>query len=185
MKLAMRLWQWAAIAVIAGFVQQAGAADAGKRYALERSGFIQLKVPAGWRDEIDTKSQPAVISFKPASGQPFIVSVIPAQAAEGKRAPMRSQLRDEVEQMAASIRPFAADADKVKVGEIAGIAAPAYEFSATDAAPAPGEYKFMTRGKLNVGNDVSITFTILTNAGQDDVVRAAHAMLKSATRVAK
>ena len=185
MKLAMRMWQWAAIAVMAGFVQQAGAADTTKRFALERGGSIQLKVPAGWRDETDTKSQPPVISFKPASGQPFIVSIIPAQAAEGKRAPARSQLRDAVEQMAASIRPFAADSDKVKVAEIAGSAAPGFEFAATDAAPAPGEYKFMSRGKLNVGNDVSITFTILTNDGQAAVVKAAHAMLKSATRVAK
>jgi hypothetical protein len=40
----------------------------------------------------------------------------------------------------------------------------------------------MTRGKLKVG-DVSVTFTILTNEGQDAVVRSALAMLKSASRV--
>jgi hypothetical protein len=43
----------------------------------------------------------------------------------------------------------------------------------------------MTRGKLNVGGDVSITFTILTNDGQESVIRAAQAMLKSAARVAR
>jgi hypothetical protein len=40
----------------------------------------------------------------------------------------------------------------------------------------------MTRGKLNVG-DVSATFTILTNEGQEAVIRSALAMLKSASRV--
>ena len=160
------------------------AADATKRYALERSGFLQLKVPVNWREEVDAKTQPAVISFRPAEGKPFMVSVIPAQAAEGKRVPSRTQLRDDVEQMAGAMRHFAVEGDKVKVREFAGASGPGFQFFATDAAPAAGEFKFMTRGKLNV-NDVSVTFTILTNEGQEGVVRSALAMLKSATRVAR
>ena len=35
------------------------AAEAAKRYALERSGFLQLKVPTGWSEEIDTKNAAA------------------------------------------------------------------------------------------------------------------------------
>jgi hypothetical protein len=158
------------------------AADAPKRYALERSGFFQLKVPAGWRDEVDAKTQPPVVSFRPAEGKPFLVSVIPAQAAQGKRVASRQQLRDEVEQMAAAIRHFSVEGDKVKLQEFAGASGPGFQFFATDAAPAAGEFKFMTRGKLNV-KDVSVTFTILTNEGQEAVVRSALAMLKSAARV--
>src|SRR6188508_2910647 len=81
-----------------------GAAEAAKRYALAQSGFLQLKVPAGWREEVDAQTQPPVIGFRPSAGQPFIVSVIPAQAAEGKPAPSRQELRADVEQMAGSIR---------------------------------------------------------------------------------
>ena len=158
------------------------AADAPKRYALERSGFLQLKVPAGWREEVDAKTQPSVISFRPAEGKPFMVSVIPAQA-QGKTGPSRKQLRDDVEQMAGAIRHFSVEGDKVKVQEFTGASGPGFQFFATDAAPAAGEFKFMTRGKLNV-NDVSVTFTILTNEGQEAVVRSALAMLKSAARVA-
>jgi hypothetical protein len=159
------------------------AADATKRYALERSGFLQLKVPAEWREEVDAKTQPSVISFRPAEGKPFMVSVIPAQAGDGKRAPSKQELRTEVEQMAGAIRPFAVEND-IKVKEFAGAAGPGFQFFATDSAPAAGEFKFMTRGKLNV-NDVSMTFTILTNEGQEAVVRSALAMLKSAARVAR
>ena len=165
------------------FAQPGRAADAPKRYALERGGFLQLKVPAGWREEIDAKTQPPVISFRPAEGQPFMVSVVPAQAAEGKRAPSRQELRAEVRQMAGAIQPFAVESD-IKLKEFAGSAGPGFQFLATDSAPAAGEFKYMTRGKFNVG-DVSATFTILTNDGQDAVVRAALAMLKSATRVAR
>ena len=159
----------------------AGAADAPKRYALERSGFLQLKVPAGWREEIDANTQPPVISFRPAAGQPFMVSVIPAQTADGKRAATRQELRTDVGQMAGAIKPFAVETD-IKLKEFAGAMGPGYEFFVTDAAPATGEFKYMTRGKLKV-DDVAVTFTILTNDGQDAVIRSARAMLKSAVRV--
>jgi len=172
-------------AVLAWMPMQGGAAEAAKRYALERSGFLQLKVPAGWRDEIDTGVQPPMISFKPQDGQPFMVTVIPAQAPQGKRAPPTQQLRADVEQMAEAIRHFSVEGDKIKLKHIGGPAGQGFQFFATDAAPAAGEFKYMTRGKLNVGADVSVTFTILTNDGQEGVIRAAQAMLKSATRVAR
>ena len=171
----------AALAVLA-MPAPGTAADAPKRYALERSGFLQLKVPAGWREEVDAKTQPPVISFRPEAGPPFMVSVIPSQAAEGKRAPSREELRTEVEQMAGAIRPFAVESE-IKLKEFAGTAGPGFQFFPTDSAPAAGEFKYMTRGKLKVG-DVSVTFTILTNDGQDGVIRSALAMLKS-SRVAR
>jgi hypothetical protein len=160
------------------------AEEAVKRYALEHSGFLQLKVPAGWREEIDAKSRPPIISFRPAEGKSFMVSVIPAQAAKGERVPSRKRLRDDVEQMAEAIRHFAVEGDKVKLQEFSGASGPGFQFFATDAAPAAGEFKYMTRGKMNV-KDVSVTFTILTNEGQEAVVRSALGMLKSASRVAR
>src|SRR3954471_6981156 len=180
----MRLLACGIVLASLGLPATSMSAEAPKRFALESSGFLQLKVPAGWREEIDAKTQPAVISFRPAEGKPFMISVIPAQAAQGKRAPSRQQLRDDVEQMAEAIRHFAVEGDKVKVQEFTGTSGPGFQFFATDAAPAAGEFKFMTRGKLNV-NDVSVTFTILTNDGQEAVVRSALGMLKSAARVAR
>jgi hypothetical protein len=181
-------WQmagWLLIAVAQGIAGGSYAAEPPKRYELERSGFLQLKVPAGWREEIDTGVQPPAISFKPQTGQPFIVTVIPAQAPQGKRAPSNQQLRADVEQMAEAIRHFSVEGDKIKLKHIGGAAGQGFQFFATDAAPAAGEFKYMTRGRLKVGNDVAMTFTILTNDGQESVIRAAQAMLKSATRVAK
>lgn len=181
--------QWAAFIAVAAsaaaFAGASAAAESPKRYALERSGFLQLKVPAGWRDEVDSSVKPPVISFKPADGKPFLVTVIPAQSAPRKKAPPTKHLRAEVEQMAEAIRHFSVEGDKMKLKHVKGAAGEGFEFFATDAAPAAGEFKYMSRGKLNVGNDVSITFTILTNDGQDSVVRSAHAMLKSATRTVR
>jgi hypothetical protein len=77
---------------------------------------------------------------------------------------------------------FSVEQDEIKVNEFAGTAGPGFYFFATDAAPGPGGYKFMNRGMLKVG-DLAVTFTILTNEGQDGIVRAALEMLKSAVHV--
>jgi hypothetical protein len=58
---------------------------------------------------------------------------------------------------------------------------PGFYFAATDRAPKPDEYKFLTQGVVRVG-ELSVTFTILTNDGQDAVVKQALDALKGATQ---
>ena len=55
-----------------------------------------------------------------------------------------------------------------------------YYFLATDRAPAPGEWKYLTQGAVGVGS-VLVVFTILTNDGQDDIAAAALDMVRHAT----
>jgi hypothetical protein len=162
------------------------AAGAGveKRYALSERGFFKLTVPAGWTDRIEQKSQaaPPLITFGPGQGKPFIVSVTPMwQTGAGKPELSKEELRKRVEYEAEGIRMFAVEKD-IKLKEFAGASGPGFYFFATDQAPKPGEYKFMTRGELKVG-DLSVAFTILTNVGQDEVVRAALEMLKGAAHL--
>jgi hypothetical protein len=61
---------------------------------------------------------------------------------------------------------------------------PGFYFSATDQAPRPGDYKFLTHGVLKAGG-LAVSFTILTRDGQEQIVRDALAMLKTARHVAK
>lgn len=159
------------------------AAGSEKRFALPERGFFQLSVPSGWTDQFDQNSKSPLISFRQSQGQPFIVSITPAwQTAAGKSALSREELRTEVEEMASAIHMFSVEQDDIKVNEFAGASGPGFYFFATDAAPGPGGYKFMNRGMLKVG-DLSVTFTILTNEGQDGIIRAALEMLKSAVHV--
>jgi hypothetical protein len=158
------------------------AAGPEKRYALPEHGFFQLSLPPGWTDQFDQNSRPPLISFRQTQGQPFTVAVIPAwQTKAGKPGASREELREEVERMASAIHLFAVEKE-IKVIEFAGAAGPGFYFFATDSAPKPGEYKFMTRGMLKV-SDLSVTFTILTNEGQDAIVSAALEMLKGAVHV--
>ena len=174
------LWFFACVVAVLTLPASAPAAGADRRYALAEHGFFQLSVPAGWSDQIDEKSQPPLISFRQSAGPPFIVSVTPVWQAT-RPAASRDELRAEVGRMAAAIRLFAVEQD-IKLNEFAGAAGPGFYFFATDAAPGPGEFKFMNRGMLRVG-DLAVTFTILTNEGQDAIVRAALEMLKAAVHV--
>ncbi len=175
-------WLYAVVLAVLTLPDSAPAAGVEKRYALAEHGFFQLSVPPGWTDQIDQNSQPPLISFRQGAGPPFIVSITPAWQA-AKPAATKDELRVDVGRMAEAIRPFAVEQD-IKLSEFAGAAGPGYYFFATDAAPGPGEFKFMHRGMLKIG-DLSVIFTILTNEGQEAIVRAALEMLKGAVHVAR
>ena len=74
--------------------------------------------------------------------------------------------------------PFAVEKD-IKLVEFKGASGPGFYFFATDSAPRPGEFTYMTRGVLAVG-ELSVMFTVLTNKGQDNEIEAGLAMLRSA-----
>jgi hypothetical protein len=63
--------------------------------------------------------------------------------------------------------------------EIKGVDGRGFYFTATDRAPKPGEAKYLTQGIIRVG-EISLAFTVLTNDGQEAVVRAALEMLRTA-----
>jgi len=169
----------------ASFVAAAAESPAPKRYPLPGPGFLVLKVPAGWRDKLEDQTSntaPPTISFGARQGKPFIATV-GAQWREkpGDPAPDRESVRQRAQLALESIAPFAVEKD-IKLVEFKGAFGPGFRFFATDSAPAPGEYKFMTRGVLAVG-ELTVMFTILTNEGQDSVIRDGLAMLQSAAHV--
>jgi hypothetical protein len=178
----MRTLCFCSCAMLSLMLSAAGpAAGADQRYSIAGHGFIQLSVPSSWVDQVDDKSQPPLISFRQSAGAPFIVSITPAP--RDPKAAGGDALRAEVGRMAESIRMFAVEQD-IKLNDFAGTAGPGSYVFATDASPGPGGFKFMHRGMLEVGK-LSVTFTILTNDGQDAVARAALDMLKSAVHVAR
>ena len=70
------------------------------------------------------------------------------------------------------------------VEPLTGAPGQGYHFSATDAEPKPGEFKYLSGGMLLVG-DLVVSFTILTNDGQVKAKDQALAMLKSASHIAR
>jgi hypothetical protein len=161
-------------------------ATSDRRYPLPERGYLQVQAPASWKDERRQPSEPVppTILFGPGRGTSFAVLLTPIwRPRPDVPLPAKAELRQRVERAAESIRPQAVE-KRIDVVEFQGSSGPGFYFSATDKAPKPGEYKFMTQGILSVA-ELLVTFTILTNDGRDAIVRDALEMLKSASHASK
>lgn len=154
-----------------------------KRYPLPDKTSLELGIPAGWQDEVKQgeSGTPPTIFCTPREGPRFQVLVTPIWRPRPE-VPVASaeQIRQSVQRAADQVKPQAAESYLV-VEELTGAKGPGYYFSATDKAPKPEEFKYLTQGMLLVG-ELAVSFSILTNDGQEKVRDAALAMLKSATQ---
>ncbi len=157
-----------------------------RRYELPNLDTLELPVPAGWRDEVDTPpgGVTLTIRFYPAEGAPFEVFVSPEwpepTAPEVRDA---ETLRALVRDAATRIQPQAAE-DSIEIRRLQGATGIGFYFTATDRPPQsqPQEYRIMNQGALQVGG-LTLWFTILTNDGQDAVIADALAMLQAAVHL--
>lgn len=168
------------------FVQVAqirGSDDTTRRYDLPEHGSILMKVPSEWKSEIGQPpgALPPTIRFSAAADPQFRVMITPIwQAKADKPLPDGAAVRELVQKSADQVQSQASN--KIEIKELKGGPGAGYYFLAIDPAPKPGEWKYMTQGVLRVG-DLMVTFTILTNDGQEAVIKSALEMLKGATRL--
>jgi hypothetical protein len=173
-----------AVTLLLFAITPAFAADnvAQKRYPLSGHGYFQLDVPAGWKDRVAQPSRPAppTIEFiQDQQGRSFIATIVPAWQSETNESPLdKEALRRVVEHAARGMLQHSTESEP-DINEIGGATGSGYCFSVTDKASEPGDYRFMTRGALRVG-ELTVLFTILANPGQEQVVRDALAMLQGA-----
>lgn len=171
-----------ALLVIATAVAQADT-TVSRRFTLPEHGQFVIAVPADWKGEMSQPGNrmPPTITFTPASGKPFHILMTTIWPPSKDRQPQtREQIRATVQRGVDGARTRAAEKE-LRVVEFQGRTGPGFYFSATDRAPKPDEYRFLTQGVVRVG-ELSVTFTILTNDGQDAVVKQALDALKGATQ---
>ena len=152
-----------------------------RRYELPNEDTLELKVPAGWSDELvqPQGGGPPTIEIAVSKGGPRQVFIRPEWAdPTSKDVRELPQLRDAVRDLAERIQPEALE-PYLEVRHIAGRNGVGFYFTATDRNPGAGELKFMNQGALQAG-DLTLWFTILTNEGQDTVAVEALAMLQGA-----
>lgn len=157
----------------------ASAGGMSKSYSLPNNGTFRLQVPEGWRDQVrqTTNNLPPTISFLPESGAAFEVLATAIWIQPGLTMLGATEMRNIVENSAKEVAPEAVE-EKIEIRELKGIVDIGYYFAATDKAPKPDEYKYLTQGMMRV-RDIVFTFTILTNDGQEDIVSKAISMLAS------
>jgi hypothetical protein len=152
-----------------------------RHFALPDHGVFEITVPVDWQEQIRRPPNrlPPTIKFHPKAGSSFEVLMTPLWPIEGKAPPTdAATIRKEVKSAAARVSSQAVE-KQIEVHELKGSNGTGYYFSATDKAPNPGEYKYMTQGILPVGRLV-VTFTILTNDGRDSAVTQSLKALQSA-----
>jgi hypothetical protein len=154
-----------------------------KRYALPDKTSLELTIPAGWHDEVKQgeSGTPPTIAFTPGEGARFQVFVTPIWRPRPE-VPVASaaQIRESVQRAADQLKRQVAESF-LPLEELTGAKGPGYYFSATDKAPKPDEFQYLTQGMLLVG-ELAVTFSILTNDGQAMVRDEALAMLRSAAQ---
>jgi hypothetical protein len=151
-------------------------------FELPDHGTLSLAVPEEWKAELRQPPNrlPPTITLSPRRGAPFQVlatAVWPIGATAGRVDD--ATIRSEVAAAARDAEPQSVERS-LAVKELVGLNGRGFYFFATDKAPNPGEYKYLTQGILRIGH-IGLAFTILTNDGQDGALQAALEMLRTAS----
>lgn len=152
-----------------------------RSFTLQKHGSFMLKVPASWKDSVAQPPDglPPTIMLSPKTGAQFQIAVTPIWPARPDvKSPTPDEMRSSVRQAADSVAQQAVE-KSIEIKELKGPANTGYYFAATDRAPKPGEFKYLNQGMIAV-RDLRVAFTILTNDGQDAIIKEALSSLSSA-----
>lgn len=160
------------------FALQALAAE--ERLALPGGGALVLPVPYGWKQE--RQSGPVLtLSLTPDAGNSFQVLVSPLVRPNGATVPADPESLRRLVSSGAQHALSQAVEKTLPVQDFRGGNAQGSYFSATDRAPKPGEFKYMTQGAASI-QGLPVTFTILSNSDGNAATESAFRMLKAARR---
>jgi hypothetical protein len=170
------------VAILSFFATSLAYGETSQRtFALPENGRLLMMVPTEWKSEVQQPANqtPPTIAIAPKDGPAFeiLISVIPTAS---QNADILSDASMHAKVAAAAQAALTQSVERdLPLKEIKGSSAHGFFFTATDRAPNPGEFKFLTQGMLRAGT-LALLFTILSNDGQEPVVKTALEMLGSA-----
>jgi len=157
-----------------------------RRYPVPEHGTLELNVPTPWKSEVHKtrENMPPTFILNPAKGNDFQVTISVLWGKPGEQDfNSREKVRAFVEKDGQKLLPDIAEG-KIVLQEIKGVSHSGYYYSVTDKAPNPGEYRYMTRGAIGVGN-LFLNFTILHRVRDSQAVQDALSILREAKQSAK
>jgi hypothetical protein len=157
-----------------------------KKYPIPEHGVLELNVPISWKGEVHKpqKNLPPTIIFSPKKGDDFKVLITVLWDNTGEQdfnSP--DKIRTYVQEDGQKILPKAVET-KLLVQQMRGVNNTGYFFSLTDKAPNPGEFRYITRGGMAVGN-LLLNVTILYRVGDSQSVKDALSVLREARQISK
>lgn len=150
------------------------------RVSVPGGGDLVFSMPDGWRST--TRSGPVpTVSLTPASGAAFQVLVSPLVATDGRLAAASPDaIRHFVESAANEAKAQSVERS-LPIQSFGSAQVQGNYFSATDRAPKPGEFKYLSQGAMSVSG-LPVGFTILSNDKPQAAVEPALRMLGAARR---
>jgi hypothetical protein len=159
----------------------AGAAPLPEQFVLPNHGTLVLNVPSDWKANVKTPAgdSPQTILIAPKNGAALRMLLTPIWGDASRALPDDAKIRSVVTSAAKGAESGSAESS-VAVRNIVGPNTRGYYFYATDKAPAAGEWKYVRQGTIKTG-DIVLTFTILTNDGQQANAKTALNMIRHAS----
>jgi len=159
---------------------------AARKYPIPEYGTLELNVPTSWKDKAHKlqEKMPPTIIFNPATGDDFQITVTVMWSKKGEKGfNSPDKVRAMIEKDGQKLLSKTVET-KITLQEIKGASSTGYYFLITDKAPEPGEYRYMTRGGIGIGN-LLLSATILHRVKDSESVKEALSMLREARQVLK
>ena len=145
------------------------------RVSFPDGGAVVFAAPSGWKaGQADSKW---TVSITPEVGNSFQVLLSPIGVRDAPHIDAESLRR--LVGMSAERALTQSVETSLPLHDLKGPDVRGTYFSATDRAPGPGEFKYLTQGAMAVGGR-AVAFTILSNGGPRPSVEPALRMLQSA-----
>jgi len=148
------------------------------RYENPLYGELHFTVPESWKSshEKSFERQTETIIFTPKSGNSFQLMIDPLA---GRKIPPQDQVTIE-EQVERSGKRLLSNAKEkqLKILELKGNYSSGYYYTLTDRAPKPGEWEYITKGRIGAGAYL-LNFTIFTHSLDVKEINEALGMLGS------
>jgi hypothetical protein len=158
-------------------------AAAPQSFVMPDHGTLLLSVPEGWTSNLKQPEGglPPTISLREQSGGSFVVMITAVWSmAPNAGVPEDATIRSMVASAAKSAEKQSVEGS-LATQNLVGASGRGYYFRATDRAPKPGEWKYLTQGIIRTGA-IALAFTILTNDGQAPIEKAALEMMRLAVQ---
>jgi hypothetical protein len=179
--MATRIYRWHALILLAASWPLSALA-ATSHVALPGGDELWLTIPAAWNEKFDSpqKNMPPGVWLTPRQGASFNVLITPLSGtAVGAAMSDDNRLRAIVTSAARNALAKSVEMT-IPVHDLTGPSVHGFYIFATDRAPAPGEWKYLTQGMINI-DGAPFAFTILTNDGQEAVAKAALELIRNAS----
>lgn len=171
------------LAAVATFGMLLSLGASAKEYVFPKmsAGKVLADIPTDWSGTAPPVAMPEATTsrFTPASSPDRVVLVTVMQVIPGS--PFANTSREGIEKLVATSAGQAAtqsEEGSLKVENFSSETVFGAYFSATDRAPPPGEYKYMTQGVASFGN-LAVNFTALSHDDPDETKDVLLGILKS------